>query len=599
VVLQAWFAWKLLGKLEDTRAFWVRSLAMGLFVFAPPLMIRVSGHSALVGQWMILAALYLYLCQERWTYRVAWPALVLLSTLVHSYLFVMVMAIWLASMLKRIALRLTPPLSCALDAGSVPALALLGLWQAGFFMVSVGPAGGYGEYGTNLLSLANPDIYSHVIRPLASPLLGFHEGFAFMGLGALLLIPMVVPVVLARPRVVAIEKGHWPLIVVLAALTLFAITHHVGVGTTGFRIPLPEALERSASVLRSSGRMFWPTFYVLLTGLIVLTVRSHGTRVASWLLAGALLVQVIDTSEGWHKHYVHFRDTRASTWRTPLQSDFWRVVGAEYKKLRHVPLEHHASDYAIWADFAASHGMATDSTYLARVDPERLRAAQAANEGAIELGEFERDTLYVLDRKHATKAASSLDADNDLLTRVDGVFLLAPGWKARGRATPASEPELTERDFDTGPALDHAAFLGAGGDGLAYLAGGWSAPESWGVWAEEPTARLRIPLDTRVPLPASIHLEAGALVAEKHPSQAVDCIINDETAALLQFSLASNTGWRHIAIPPAALRKAKDSGVLTVTFRMQNAGVPKQIGLNDDTRKLGIALHRLKLSGKP
>ena len=189
--------------------------------------------------------------------------------------------------------------------------------------------------------------------------------------------------------------------------------------------------------------MFWPTFYVLLIGLVVLTVRSHGTKVASWLLGGALLLQVADTSEGWRKHYVHFRDTRASAWRTPLQSDFWRVVGAEYKRLRNVPLVHHAEDYAVWADFAASHGMATDSVYLARVDPELLRAARAASENAVGLGDFERDTLYVLDREHAARAAGSLDVDSDLLTRVDGVFLLAPGWKSRGHVVPGGEPELT------------------------------------------------------------------------------------------------------------------------------------------------------------
>ena len=185
LVLQAWFAWKILSCFEDTQAPWVRFFATGLFVFAPPLIIRISGHSALVAHWMILAALYLYLRHAKWTWRLAWPALVLASTLVHSYLFVMIMAIWFASMLRRIVAKSTTTVTSALDAVLVFGLSLLGLWQAGFFMVSVEPAGGYGDYGTNLFALANPDIYSHVIRPLATPLLGFHEGFAFMGLGAL------------------------------------------------------------------------------------------------------------------------------------------------------------------------------------------------------------------------------------------------------------------------------------------------------------------------------------------------------------------------------------------------------------------------------
>jgi integral membrane sensor domain MASE1 len=52
-------------------------------------------------------------------------------------------------------------------------------------------------------------------------------------------------------------------------------------------------------VLRSSGRLFWPVYYVLLLFLVFVVVRRFRSSVAITILAVALAVQVVDTSAGW------------------------------------------------------------------------------------------------------------------------------------------------------------------------------------------------------------------------------------------------------------------------------------------------------------
>lgn len=56
-VLQAWFAWKLLGLITDNPV--LRLLGTGLLVFSPPMFLRTGGHLSLAGHFLILAALYL------------------------------------------------------------------------------------------------------------------------------------------------------------------------------------------------------------------------------------------------------------------------------------------------------------------------------------------------------------------------------------------------------------------------------------------------------------------------------------------------------------------------------------------------------------
>jgi hypothetical protein len=598
IVLQAWFAWKLLGCFESTRPGWVRLCAAGLFTFSPPLLVRIGGHTALSSHWLIMAGLYLYVKNDARFHRVGWPLLAFACSLIHSYLFVMVLALWLAACLRRWSARSAGPRDLLVDALLVSCPALVGLWQAGFFMVQVEAAGGYGRFGTNLLALANPGIYSYVIAPIAPPA-GFHEGYMFLGLGCLLLLPMVLPTLISRRPSFRLVRVHWPLLVVLTCLSAFAVTNRISIGALTLpAIPLPDAALELANVLRSSGRMFWPAFYVIVLVLVVALARGYEPRVAGRLLALCLVVQVADTSQGWLKHRNAFAAKRASVWPTPFQSEFWQAAATEYRRLRSVPLKHHPDDYAVRAYYAASHGMATDSTYLARVDPQALDAARARSEEAIRTGNFEPDTLYLLDSAHAVSVSQRIDSESDLLTLVDGFYVLAPGWKQRA-AGKTFRGTLSPLSLEQAPALARELSFGAKGNGVAYLGRGWSDPESWGVWSDEARAELRLALDGS-DVPVQIAVEVSALLADAQPTRDAECWINGSLAGTLHFDRSAKSGWRSITVPPEAATVAGDSRLLDIEFRMQPEPLsPRRLGLGQDTRPLGIALRRLKLSSKP
>lgn len=598
IVLQAWFAWQLLGSIESTRAPWPRFFAAGLFTFAPPMMIRVGGHTALCSHWFILAGLYVYVKADERLHRFAWPLLAFTCSLVHSYLFVMLLGLWFAACLRRRFSRQVALRVLLTDAALVLCPSLLGLWQAGFFMIQVEGAGGYGRFGTNLLALANPGIYSYVIAPIAPPA-GFHEGYNFLGLGCLLLVPMLLPGLLSRRASLAALREHWPLAFVLACLSAFAITNRVAFGSLTLPdIPLPDAVLELANVLRSSGRMFWPTFYVVVLVLVVSLARRYGPEVAARLLALALVVQIADTSQGWLKHRQAFAAKYASAWPTPFQSEFWQVAATEYRRLRSVPLEHHPDDYAVRAYYAASHGMATDSAYLARVDPRALDAARARSEEAIRTGTFEPDTLYLLDSAHAVSVNKRLDPDEDLLALVDGFYVLAPGWRQRAASKTLDVP-LNPLELDQAPALAHELSFGAKGNGVAHLGQGWSDPESWGVWSDEMRPALRLSLDD-AKVPVQIEVEVSALLADAQPTRDVECWVNGSRAGMLHFDRSSNSGWRSITVPTEAAAAAASSRLLDIEFRMTEEPLsPRRLGLGQDTRPLGMALRRLKLSSAP
>src|SRR5262245_21242767 len=81
-LLQALFAWKLLGKI--TELAWHKVFGTLLFILAPPFLLRLQVHFALGAQWLLLASLYLYFSQ-RFPWK-SWIVLLVLASLINPYL---------------------------------------------------------------------------------------------------------------------------------------------------------------------------------------------------------------------------------------------------------------------------------------------------------------------------------------------------------------------------------------------------------------------------------------------------------------------------------------------------------------------------------
>lgn len=305
-------------------------------------------------------------------------------------------------------------------------------WQAGYFSVGLGAVGeDYGLFHMNLLSLLDSSGWSYVLNDIPE-VSGEYEGFNFLGLGVIFLLVCALPGMLAGSFGLRDKIRRLPvLLVVLAGLTVFAVSNRVSFGLFGFQYPLPDLALQAANVFRSSGRMFWPVFYTILFVVIYCIIRGNNKRRAVVLLGLALLIQIADTSAGWTSTDIryHLMAKRKSTWDTPMANIFWKEAASRYKKVRWIPPENLSLYWQELASYAGTHGMATDAVYLARYDYKKLELAQRNASDALQTGKYEGDSLYVLNDDAFRLAAKSTDTANDLLAEIDGFNVLAPGWK--------------------------------------------------------------------------------------------------------------------------------------------------------------------------
>ncbi|WPL15601.1 hypothetical protein Thiowin_00503 [Thiorhodovibrio winogradskyi] len=611
-LLQAVMGWKLAGLLSARMG--VRLPAAGLFVFAPPMLLRMPMHPSLAAHGLVLAALYFCLRSRPERPAWLWLALLVLAALVHAYLFAICAALWLAD------------LSGALLDGQIRARAalremlaaalcvLLVAWQAGYFSIGSQSAiaGGYGLYRMNGLSFIDPSGYSWLVPDIPERP-GDYEGFNYLGLGALALFlgSLLAPWLQARagratdsrpPMPLALRwRRHAPLGVMLVALWLFALSHQVGVGPWQFELPLPDVLLALAGGLRASGRMAWPLFYVLLFALLALAIRRLPAPALPALLSAALLAQVADTSAGWLGPRERMAAPARAALSTPLQDPFWAAAARHYQILRLLPPMNLHPDWADVAPVAARYRLITDATYLARTDQHAQAAAQRHASDLLSTGAFARDTLYVLEDHQLNAALFNADSRIDLVAIIDGVPVVAPGWLDCPRCPQDWLPAAPRL-----PALALASPLAFGRDqpGKAYLISGWSNPEPWGVWSDGPSARLVLPLplfnnlagnvngNARPATPTRLRLTAGALVESAWPAQRLIASVNGEELASVTLRRRDPEAI-DIPLPPRVLA---GHDWLDLRLNLPDAVAPAKLAPGaTDQRALGLALISLTL----
>jgi hypothetical protein len=598
-VLQAYFACRLIGLITSSVA--IQCLGSILFLFSPPLIFRLSLHESLMGHFIILAALYLNLksskqsldTKKNYSHSFAWIILLCIAVLTHFYLAVMVLVLWLSDLMRRFFFQKNISFGGAFIEIALALVAVAFMaWQAGYFAIesAYGATRGFGDFRTNLLALLNSRGWSYWLRPI--PLrdaveAATGEGFQFLGAGSLFLLTCSVYALLSRKinisNVLTLAfKKYLTLVIALGLLALISISNHVGLGPWNLTIPLPEYLINVLSVVRASSRLFWPMYYTIILAVIWLVIKAYSSRIALILFFIAALLQVVDTSAGWLPIREKVSLPSSSEFKSQLQNPFWKIAGQHYKN---IVLNGGRENWESFGLFASSNQMATNIAYLARADLKKELESFAAVNQQLHQGPLNEKTLYVFQDWKNAPDQIQFDANKDLLARIDGINLLAPGWKS------CSSCPVVSRDLELtqlAPALEigqAADFTKAGNGRANFILGGWGFTEDWGTWATDQSAKVVLPLPKGNP--SRLIIKANAFLSPKHNEQVVDISVNG-TRVADQAILKQNKGnIFDIKLPrgPQAVGEP-----LVIEFRSLNAISPRDAGLGPDERKLGIGL---------
>jgi hypothetical protein len=432
-LLQALFARAIAVRLS---AHFEQRLAIAaLFLFAPCFLIRIATpaifHMTLCGQWQILAALWVYLSPELSRRALRWSALLVAAVLTHPYLLVVVGAIWLADLMRLLLMRVQTPVM-VLVAGIAPLIAAgLAARISGVFWLQHPEDGtglssygefGFGQFKANLLSPVDSQGWSRLLPDLMSQP-GEIEGFAFLGLGVLLL--GLAALLLIRRAWPGIGREHIPLLIVMLGFAAFAVTPHVGLGPYEAEIWWPAPLIGIGNLFRSSGRFVWPLVYCAMIAICWVVARGSSRKAGTALLAAAALVQIVDGSAGWRAYATTFAQ-QGPSWSTRLTSPFWREAGHRYRAVRLIVPRNQSPDYRDLAAWALANGMRTDIVYVARYDLAAFERLTRKNAAGLSNGTLARDTLWITAGASPEALEKMPRVKGDRIAVIDGIGVFAP-----------------------------------------------------------------------------------------------------------------------------------------------------------------------------
>lgn len=452
----------------DTAKNWASVLGAGVLVLFPALNIRMFAHTALAANWLVLLALWLWLCAEQSENRPTaaklclwWGILGLLCAGIHLYYLPMVGMVLVAACVQR-ALEKRGPAAVVLPVASFCGAALAELFVLGAF------AANFAGYSNGYLSGAD-------LANLFVPGLGASwEQEIYAGLGTTIAVVLALVWLLVQHKQAGtFFRRHKN--VVIAALVLLVLDAIAAMGNTVtfagrtlFTVPIPQALMDFWAMFSSCARLAWLAGMLLAVAACGLVLRFWQGAAAAVLLALCAAAQGFGQRAELAKRFAAYHDAAYYENTTQLTDPAWEHLAAsgQFTHLAFASFDFEHDEFWDLAAFAADHGWTSNSFYMGHMDGN-LAAVTLAGE----MNALAPDTLYAFVDEDAL-------ARNDFALhyyRLDGVLL--------GSVEPIDG--LTEESADTDPAhtmtLEKSSVINgtADADGVVLSSGGELLTEAW------------------------------------------------------------------------------------------------------------------------
>ena len=234
------------------------TIILSLFsIFNPVVLQRTAIHDTLTAHWLVLYSIYSAVNWRSSHNWIGWAAIVILGMMIHVYFIPMVgfilmlQMIWMINNKQKWVKIILPLISFSIS--------FIGMYYFAGYNYILPQSSTYGELSMNLNSFINPDGTSILLNDRVTFPLQY-EGYNYLGLGFILLI--IIAAVFTR------KSDFRRLLIFTVPCLLYLLLSLSNVITWDqkimFEIPLPEKWKETLSIFRSSGRLAWPFYYLLL-----------------------------------------------------------------------------------------------------------------------------------------------------------------------------------------------------------------------------------------------------------------------------------------------------------------------------------------------
>ena len=454
-ILQGQLGLILLRKVTNNE--FLSLLGACFFILAPPFLWRLWGHYSLMAHWLIILGIIIFY-SSNFNLR-NWILLLILTALVNAYILAIILSIFILDLIYRTRIEGFRSKDSFLIFFKAFSLLILSLYVFGYFSngASIG-SGGYSLYRANLNTFFNDNDFWAYILPDIGSIPNDYEGFAFLGVGIIVLLFISLYEVFKNKLLLntIFSKKNIYLLSLSILLFLFAITNKITLGTLVlFEFDLPEFFKIFTRPLRSSGRMVWLLFYLIYCAIFFILANSKHLQSYKYLLPILLVIQIFDTGAAASNFRFKMSDTRAynlkpyinsndpkniaivktlnSFWDSPLVSPEWIKIKDNYKKIIYVYPRNRPENAYPLVYFAAKNKLATNFGYFSRYKGSKKDEIYSKIDETINKKNYDADSIYVFDKSVEDKWNQIVDECSaiDLCKNIDGYMVFAKDFNLK------------------------------------------------------------------------------------------------------------------------------------------------------------------------
>ena len=430
--LQSYISYKIIYALTKNSLY---SFLTSLFFLISPIFIgRLVMHMSLGAHWIILFAFYIELVVPKKEKLKYWIFAISLSTLIHFYLTLMLLGIFFIFTTSRLLDDKNFKKFFIENFFNLIILIFI-MYVFGYFEVpitdSIGV--GYGEYRFNLASIFNPlelinhgkIIWSNFLPSIKMTGREQSEGFSYLGLGGILLFLILIITSVFRFKDLNLGELK-PFILIFILFTLIALTNKIFFSNIEiFSFELNKYLYGILGVIRASGRFFWPAYYLIFIGSVVIIYKNFSPKKSIVIISFILFLQIIDLSNGFFQ--IKNNKLFAIKDKVNEKNIFWDNLDDKFNTIRTVYVNNNSPlIYSLRNVLLHQRFSKTDIFRLARYN--RAIASKSRSDLNLRFNNkvLDENTIFVIENKnHLRNLKYLFENQNVGFFFIDGIWIFA------------------------------------------------------------------------------------------------------------------------------------------------------------------------------
>ncbi len=583
--LQYYFSYKIINYLTRNNLY--SAISSIFFIISPILIYRLNLHLSLCAHWLILASIYLDLNHNQKKILFKKIFLIVLSSLIHFYFTIILIFMNIFFSFFNNKTKISK--NFLKENLLIFFFLIISMYLVGYFHIPATDAlgFGFGYYKTNFLSLFDPsysinDISWSILIPDIYNSTGEKEGFAYLGLGILC---MLIYIIIKNFKNLKNLKINYKYFVLCLFLFLLALSNNISLGSIDLiSLNLPNILYAPLSIIRASGRLIWPVYYII---LIFLIYKFYVIEKKNFLLFVTLflIIQLFDFSKPLYENLIKEKKIYKSNLNDPI----WKFISKNFNNISTTNISNRSTSFGLVSEFLINNNL--DSTNYFRLGRYNREAASIYRSEFIENimeKKIDKDKAYIIENVDQLRHLKILlkDTEHGIFFR-DGLWILLPYQRKMMLKKDISKLNLVE--FNS---LKDGNIKLAQNDENGIFGLGWSHPsygkniENTGAWSEGNYSSLIF--DTAdYKLNSMKVILKKVLTNKKNDNLKIRIFINN-----LQYKdVYLNSKNEEINIDN--LKKYIVKGTNVITFNILNPLTPKSRLESIDGRLLGILVEKL------